>query len=186
MSIEDSIRRHITEIEKLRDSFLSTRYGPQPDLYDQRDIDKVRASDWSVWRFLRTEKYNFEAALDRLDKSLRWRREMQINDWRDSDVCKEFYECGGLFAYNCDKEGTPVIFMRIKVNLKVAKLSKYIKNFMTYTIDRVDQRSNQNGFAIVFDLTDAGIRNADLDLCSYLITILRFYFPEGLNLITNY
>ena len=183
MPIAESIQRHITEVQKLRESFLKTRYAQEPDLYDPRDIDKVRLNDWTVWRFLRTEKYNMESAFDKLDKCMRWRKEMGMNDREDRGAPKEFYECGGIFSYNWDKEGTPVIFMRIKVNLKVAKLNKYIKEFMAYTIDRVDQRSNENGFAIVFDLTDAGIRNADLDLCSYLVTILRFYFPEGLNLI---
>lgn len=180
MSIIESMERHSSEVKKLRESFLQTRYQKVPELYDERDIRKVRENDWTVYRFLRTEKYNFETALEKLDKCMKWRKDMQMNDRQDSDAPKEFYECGGIFAHNWDREGTTVIFMRIKVNMKVQKLNKYIKDFMTYTIEKVDQNNNENGFIIVFDLTDAGIRNADLDLCSYLITILRFYYPEGI------
>ena len=181
MSFKELMANSSSEVQKLRDTFLSTRYERAPDLYDERDIEKVIHNDWTVFRFLLTDQFKFDSALDKLDKCMKWRKEMQMNDRQDSDAPKEFYECGGIFTYNWDREGTTVIFMRIKVNLKVAKLNKYIKDFMTYTIEKVDHQNNENGFVLVFDLTDAGIRNADLDLCSYLITILRFYYPEGMN-----
>ncbi|XP_054156832.1 motile sperm domain-containing protein 2-like [Oppia nitens] len=180
MSIKESIKRHRNEVQELRHCFLTERYAKQPELYDECDIQKLRSTDWPVWRFLRTERYNAETALEKLDRCLRWRRESDINYKRGEDVPKEFYEIGGMFTYNEDRDGTCVIYMRIKVNLKIARLNRYIKDFMTFVIDRVDQRTNESGFVVLIDLTDAGLRNADLDLCSHLIHVLRFYFPEAL------
>jgi hypothetical protein len=85
-----------------------------------------------------------------------------------------------MFPFNCDKDGISVIFLRIRVNLKIPKLSTHIKDFIAYILNKIDQQNNENGFVLVFDLTDAGIRNADLDLCFYLISLLRHYFPEGM------
>ena len=73
-----------------------------------------------------------------------------------------------------------MIFMRVKVNLKAPKITKYIKEFIAGIVARIDEANNENGFVLVFDFTDAGLRNVDLDMLSYIISLLRYCYPEGL------
>ncbi len=184
MKVKDSILRNKELIIKVRENFLE-RYEENKEFYDEIDVEKIKNNDWSVWRFLRPEKYNPDSALEKLDKAMQWRKEFNINFRKESDIPKEFFEVGGMFPFNCDKDGISVIFLRIRVNLKIPKLNSYIKDFIAYIINKIDEQTNENGFVLVFDLTDAGIRNADLDLCSYLISLLRHYFPEGMSNLIN-
>jgi hypothetical protein len=180
MKVKDSIIRNKELINKVRENFLE-RYEKCKESYDEIDIQNIKSNDWSVWRFLRPEKYNPETALEKLDNAMKWRKEFNINFRKEFDIPKEFFEVGEMFPFNCDKDGISVIFLRIRVNLKIPKLNSYIKDFIAYTLNKVDEQTNENGFVLVFDLTDAGIRNADLDLCFYLISLLRQYFPEGMS-----
>lgn len=176
MSVKDSLLKNTDFVNQIRESFLN-RYEKNKELYDEMDIQKIKKDDWTVRRFLRSENNNSVKALEKLDKAMKWRKVCP----KETDIPKEFFEVGGMFPFNCDRTGTSVIFMRIRVNLKVPKLNNLVKDFIAYTIKKVDEQENENGFALVLDLTDAQISNADLDLCSYLIFILRMYFPDGMS-----
>ena len=48
------------------------------------------------------------------------------------------------------------------------------------TLEQLDQKSKGNGFAVVMDMSGAGIGNADMGMAKFMITVMRNYFPGSL------
>lgn len=54
---------------------------------------------------------------------------------------------------------------------------------MTYHIYQVDDSVNGESWAVIFDLTNTGWNNYDIDLLMYFLTLLREYFPVNLDYV---
>ena len=64
---------------------------------------------------------------------------------------------------------------------KYPELDKLLKTFLAYQINKIDTECNDALFswAIVFDCTDIGFGDVQVDMMKFLITVLEDYFPCG-------
>ena len=174
------------EIESMRKQILShlEDLGDEvDDHYNKCDLDWLLdpQKPHQIERFIISAIVSKVDAFDLIKKCLLWRKEVNIMSMKDESFPSEFYSKGGLFRYKEDAVGTPMIYMRIKMIKKYPELDKHLKNFLAYQISRLDSSSNDDLFSwgIVFDCTDIGIANVQIDMMKYLITVLKDYFPAG-------
>ena len=158
--------------------------GPDVDnYYNQCDIDWLLDPDkpHQLERYIITAKTRRVDAFDLIRRCLRWRREINLMSLTDASFPSEFYSKGGLFRYKEDRGGRPVLHMRIKMIKKYPELDKLLKTFLAYQINKIDTECNDALFswAIVFDCTDIGFGDVQVDMMKFLITVLEDYFPCG-------
>lgn len=146
------------------------------DVYYKEDYERILIDDWFVKRFLIASRRKKEEAFEMIKKSLAWRKEVDLRSLLDYSFPIEFYKIGGLFIYEKDKQDNTVIYMRIFLHQKIPELDPFVKKFLIHTINKADIISKGN-VALVFDLTNAGYANVDLEFLKYLIFINSNYFP---------
>ena len=149
-------------------------------------MNRIRTNDWYVKRFLLARRRNVDEAYEMMRNTMRWRQEFGLPTMKDSDFPIEFFKVGGLFAYEKDKSGNVVIYLRIRMHRKIPELADPIKKFLMHIVNKTDTEVDGNGIAIVFDCSGAGYSNMDLDFLTFLITAGNSYFPVGLKYILVY
>lgn len=120
-------------------------------------------------------------------ETMRWRKinlwDLSEGDVKDYHFPIEFFLVSTLFAYEPDKNNYMTLYIRIAMHRKVKELEKFTKAFFLHTYDKVDRASGQQGIALIFDLTNAGYRNLDLDYLRFLIDYGVKYCPVGVKYI---
>ena len=130
---------------------------------------------------------NQEDAFDLVLKTLTWRKETKMSTLSDEHFPSEFFRKGGLFVYKEDSNGTPLLYMRVKGIRKCTDLDDLLKLFIAYQISKIDTHSGQLfSWGILFDCTDIGFANVQIDLIRFLITVLKDYFPCGIKYVIVY
>ncbi|KAH9494222.1 Motile sperm domain-containing protein 2 [Dermatophagoides farinae] len=173
-------------VAKIRQRFFENEWPKNAESYCEQDIERVRNSEWFVKRYLLQSRRNVEDAYELLISALRWRKEINFPNLDAKYFPREFFEIGGLFSYEPDRQGNPVIYLRIRMHKKIKDLEHFVKLFLFYTINRVDLESGENGCTIVFDCSGAGYSNMDLDLLKSLIDVAFKYFPYCIRLVIVY
>ncbi|KAI1286639.1 Motile sperm domain-containing protein 2 [Halotydeus destructor] len=176
-------------IGRIREKFLD-QVDQERELYDEEDIAKnVRNSDFFIQRFLIktiNESSHEDECLDKLKKCFKWRKETVVS-LSDQSFPHEFYQTGGLFIYEQDKDGTPLLYMRIRLIKKSSELEEHMKRFLLYKINVIDSLASKlQSWGVVFDCSGIGFANVQLDMMRFLITTLREYFPCGVKYICVY
>ncbi|CAG2168704.1 unnamed protein product [Oppiella nova] len=85
-----------------------------------------------------------------------------------------------------DKEGRPIAYLRVKIYKSFPKFSDYFKQFFIHIINNIDTQREENGWAMVWDLTGAGPSNWDLSMIRFVISSFRLYFPKGMQYLVIY
>src|SRR5690242_10700677 len=72
-SVDSALHGESSEelIDAVRHNILA-KVSKNQDLYDPRDLDRVRENEWAVKRFLLDRKGNVEEATDMLNETLIW------------------------------------------------------------------------------------------------------------------
>ena len=176
-SVRDEVNKHIKE--------LGNRVY---DHYNQCDIDWLLdpKKPFQLERFAISAIGSRVNSIDLITRCLAWRKESKIMSLKDTSFPSEFYSMAGIFSYSYDSTGTPMLYMRVKMIKKYPDLDHHLKSFLAYQISRMDSSSNKDLFSwsILFDCTDIGIANVQLDIMKYLITVLNDYFPCGGEFLT--
>lgn len=174
---------HSQLIKNVRERFLG-HFEEHRDFYDDQDVDKnVRNSDFFIERFIYGHNADEEKCLELLKDCMKFRKESVVH-LTDNSFPREFFETGGLFLYKKDIEGHHMLYMRIKMIRKMNELEEHMKSFLVHNIEKADSKSSQLlSWAIVFDCSDIGIANVQIDILKYLIHVLRDYFPCGVKYI---
>src|SRR5579885_1395090 len=61
-------------IEEVRNKVINEIYPSEPQLFDLRDIERLKKYDWAVARFLLQSYLKSDVALQRLVEALKWRK----------------------------------------------------------------------------------------------------------------
>lgn len=171
-------------IEEVRAKFLEEA-AANPDLYDPSDIELARNDDWQIERFILRKK-SADAAVEMIKGTLRWRRETNMPQLKDTDFPEEFFKIGGMFGFETDLEGNGVVYLRVRLHRKIKELEQFVKLFMMHTVNKMDMAMNGKGISVVFDCSGAGISNLDMDIIWFLVESLIKYYPYGLKHILVY
>ena len=154
-------------------------------LYDQRDVDNVKNNDLYVRQFIRNTESLAETA-DRLHESLKWRKECGIRDVLEETFPRWVWERGAVFYHNVDKDGKKLLFVKVKEHKKDANLLPEVKRFFAYHLETQYNEDPHSQITLVFDMSDAGLSNLDMDLIKFVITSFKIYYPSLLNVMLIY
>ena len=174
-----------SSIERVRKRFLDDyrkkiNHG-QSNCYDPNDIENlVQHSNYHISRFLCKEDNDEDKALEALKYSLEWMRQFNLNSLTDESFPREFYSTAGVFRYKTDADGVHLLFMRIQMVKSLPEIEEYIKAFVAYQIKKLDfSLQTLCSWAIVFDCSNIGLSNVQLDLMKFLINYLKDVLPCG-------
>jgi hypothetical protein len=175
----------VAAVQQIRDQFLS-EFEQNSSLYIERDIEMIK-SDYFIRRFLYPHDLDPSSAYEQFRTWMAWRKEMGFEDATDTRFPQEFYQIGALFPYMTDRDGTLLLYMRFKVYKKLDILVDPIKKFLTYHIDKLDQKGGkERSWAVIFDTRGAGIAQVDFDMLIFLIRTVKQYYPWGLKYVAVY
>ncbi|KAJ1867375.1 phosphatidylinositol transfer protein csr1 [Coemansia sp. RSA 989] len=145
-----------------------------------------------VLRFLRARKWDVDAAMQMLHKTLQWRVGQAIDEivfYGESLLHYHTMQTGLAFACAKDKLENPVYVVRVRVNLARNRNIQAIKRFLCWQIETSQLLASGQAdgrVTIVFDMTDFTRENIDLKLVRTLITLLTSYYPETLGMLLLY
>lgn len=172
-------------IDETRD-LLRERFQDRPESFYKFDIDLILSDDWSVSRFLLRCRLNPERAVDLMEASSKFRREFKMGETRLSHFPAEIHEVGGIFKYAPDRVGNTTLWMRAKHHRRCELINYIMKQFILCVMEQCDKESRGRGVAVIFDLSDCGLRNADPSFLFWLLHSFRSYCPKGLSYIIVY
>lgn len=176
---------HPQLIERTRE-LLKRRYAERPDSFYQFDIDLILHDDWSVSRYLLRCRLDPERSVDLMEASGKFRKEFKMGETRLSDFPSEIHEVGGIFQYAPDRVGNTTLWMRAKHHRRSNEMNYIMKQFILCVLEQCDKAVKGRGVAVVFDLSDCGIRNADPTFLYWLLNSFRSFCPKGLSYILVY
>lgn len=131
-------------VRELRDRIL-TECQLNEGLYAKKDIEKCKHDQWFVERFLLRQKLDLDKAFDMLKRTMRFKNESLAHSIRREDWPAEFYQVGGLFAYEEDRKGNKMLYIRLKIHRKIPEIQLVLQAFLFHNIDYLDELANGKG-----------------------------------------
>ena len=98
----------------------------------------------------------------------------------------EYINDGLMYPRGRDVDGKTVFIFRSKLYVRGTRNLDDLKKCFLYWIERIIREANDDLVTIVFDLTDAGLSNVDMDYTKYIINTFKNYYPCSLNYILIY
>ncbi|KAJ3271696.1 hypothetical protein HDU76_011005, partial [Blyttiomyces sp. JEL0837] len=170
---EDGLRMHKEFKERLPSIFESLNGVPLKG-------EKEWADDACLVRYLKATHFKFEESVDRLQKTLQWRRE-----YRPTEITSEEIEpeatTGKQFYTGFDKQGRPILFLVPAV--QNTKTYERQLRFVVYCLEKgislmpngVDQ------FTLVIDYENMSMFNATpASVSKKFLEIVGGHYPERL------
>lgn len=169
-------------VHQVKDLFME-QYKKQPELYYEEDVKLVENLQFILQRCLISKGKNVKDSFNMLDNMLKWRKEQTIRELTDQDFPVEYFTTGTSFLYETDKYGNRTLYIRTQLLRAVPELKASLKQFIAYLMYQIDDCVKGESFAVVFDLTNTGWNNYDIDLLMYFLTLLKEYFPVNVDYV---
>lgn len=98
----DVLAERVAELKGL----FAREFDQNQDTYDKRDFDRFMDTedDWFARRWIIYQR-DVPIAFEMLKDTMRWRKELGLNDLSYEDFPREFFECGCVFEYGQDRKG---------------------------------------------------------------------------------
>jgi len=143
-----------------------------------------------ILRFLRARKFDVDQAFEMLYNMLKFRSEFQsigVNVLNPS-MCENELKTGKSFFYSYDKEGRPVCYIRTALHDPSQTDSLENQRYCVLMMEYGKKLLTPPGetVTIVFDMTNAAIKNLDLKSVQFMVATLQSYYPESLGRILVY
>ncbi|RWS07166.1 motile sperm domain-containing protein 2-like protein [Dinothrombium tinctorium] len=169
-------------VDRIKEKIMED-VAANPDSYDKKDVEKLTSTSY-IRRYMERQKGEEDKTVDMMKKVLKKRKEANWSEEDESVVPIEFYKIGACFIYNEDKEGNPVLYMRVKFYRMIPELRKPMEDFVVWMMYKADEmgakKGEEYGWTIVFDLTGVSMAQYDLPELLFLIQTFIDYFPAGL------
>jgi hypothetical protein len=172
-------------IEETR-RLLKRKYLKRPESFYPSDYERMLNDDWTVSRFLLRCRLQPKRAAKLMEQCGKFRHEYRMGVSKLSDFPIEFHRAGGLFRYAPDRVGNETLYMRVRMHKRVPELSQIMREFILCCLEECDRANNGRGTAVIFDLTNCGLQNADPGFLFWLVYSFRNYCPKGLSYIIIY
>ncbi|KAH6938172.1 hypothetical protein HPB50_007344 [Hyalomma asiaticum] len=152
-------------------------------LYHPKDVQRIRENDDLCRRYVRHKELDIPAALTWAKNSLRWRKQSGINDATEECFPMEFFHAGTLVPYNTDKFGSHVLTLRVKNHRKDSSVVDEMRKYFAFFMDKIIFEKDSLRVTVVFDCTDAGVSNVDMELVKFVVTVFKELYPWALGYI---
>ncbi|KAI8391583.1 CRAL-TRIO domain-containing protein [Radiomyces spectabilis] len=167
------------KLQKLREYMESIML---PETHEYYPNEKGFLTDGTLKRYMRARKWDYEAAKNMLENSVKWRRDYRPDEI-DPDYIRPESETGKMYFNGFDKCGRPIWIMRPRLqNSKDG--DRQIKNIV-FSLERgirlmPDKVEN---LAIIVDFKDSSAsHNPSVATCKKFLDILGNHYPERLGI----
>lgn len=171
-------------VTQLRELFFKEHAASiEKGSYDERDVERVRTDDEYLSCFIRSFYHdsNMDVVLTKLDTVLTFRKTIGLNDLTLESFPADFEERQVLYWHGVDKENRKILLVKVARHKKGVDTEE-MKRFVAWKLEQHHQQQLGVRIVVIYDFTDAGIMNMDLDLVRFIITCLTTYFPGILHL----
>ncbi|XP_050975301.1 motile sperm domain-containing protein 2 [Labeo rohita] len=175
-----------SKIEETRQRFKSEYVEESKDKYDSRDVERLFKDDALVEGYLTWRNFVVEDTLKMIDESLQWRKEFNLNDLTESSIPRWMFESGAVYLHGYDKEGNKLFWFRVKLHVKDAKSILDKKRYVAFWLERYAKREPGMPLTVVFDMSESGLSNIDMDFVKYIINCFKVYYPKFLSKMIMY
>ncbi|XP_040912816.1 motile sperm domain-containing protein 2 [Toxotes jaculatrix] len=169
------------KIEETRQRFKNEFLQDSVDKYDSRDVERLQTDDSLVEGYLTWRLYVVADALKMIDESFQWRKEFGVNDLTESTIPRWMFETGAVYLHGYDKEGNKLFWFKVKLHVKDAKTTLDKKKYVAFWLERYAKKEPGMPLTVVFDMTESGIGNIDMDFVKYIINCFKVYYPKFLS-----
>lgn len=169
-------------VHQVRDMFLE-EYKQNPDLYYEEDMRLVKEMKFLLQRCIISKKKNVKDSYAMLVAMCRWRKEQKLRELTDQDFPAEYCVVGASFLYEPDKFGNRTVYVRTGLVKTIPELKASFKLYMAYLMYKIDDCEDGKTWSVIFDLTNTGWNNYDIDLLMHFLTLLKEYFPVNVDYV---
>ncbi|XP_062982467.1 motile sperm domain-containing protein 2 [Elgaria multicarinata webbii] len=170
-------------ISETRKRFEAEYILAKTDKYDSRDVEKLQQDDTYVDNFLIWRHDVVDDTLKMIDESFQWRKEYAVHDLTESSLPTRLFDAGALFLHGYDKEGYKIFWFKVKLHTKDPKTQFLKKKLVAFWLERYAKREHGKPLTVVFDMSETGISNIDMDFVRYIIGCFKVYYPNYLSKI---
>lgn len=172
-------------VERTRD-LLKERYEKDPEKFYKQDVDLILSDDWTMSRFLLRCRLDPDRSIDLVEAAAGFRKEFKMGQTMLRHFPAEIHQVGGIFQYAPDRVGNQTLWMRAKYHRRSSEMNHIMKQFILCVMEQCDKASQGRGVAVIFDLSECGLKNADPTFLYWLLSSFRNYCPKGLSYILVY
>ncbi|XP_019750926.1 motile sperm domain-containing protein 2 [Hippocampus comes] len=169
------------KIEQTRERFNNEFLKDSSDKYDLRDVDRLQKDNSMVEGYLMWRLYVVDDALKMIDESFQWRKEYGVNDLSESSIPRWMFETGAVFLHGYDKEGNKLFWFKVKLHVKDAKTIIDKKKYVAFWLERNVKKEPGMPLTVVFDMSESGLSNIDMDFVKYVVNCFKVYYPKLLS-----
>ncbi|KAM8749419.1 motile sperm domain-containing protein 2 [Acanthopagrus schlegelii] len=169
------------KIEETRQRFKNEFLQDSTDKYDSRDVERLLQDDAVVEGYLTWRIYVVDDALKMIDESFQWRKEFGVNDLSESTIPRWMFETGAVFLHGYDKEGNKLFWFKVKLHVKDAKTILDKKKYVAFWLERYAKKEPGMPLTVVFDMSESGLSNIDMEFVKYIINCFKVYYPKFLS-----
>ncbi|XP_020863061.1 motile sperm domain-containing protein 2 isoform X1 [Phascolarctos cinereus] len=170
-------------VSETRRRFEAEYLADKSDKYDSRDVEKLQQDDTWVESFLCWRHDVVDETLKMIDESFQWRKEFAVNDLSESTLPKWLFEVGAVYLHGYDKEGNKLFWFRVKFHTKDNKTILDKKKLVAFWLERYAKRENGKPLTVMFDMSETGLSNIDMDIVRFIINCFKVYYPKYLTKI---
>ncbi|KAI4898787.1 hypothetical protein NFI96_026047 [Prochilodus magdalenae] len=170
-----------SKIRETRQRFKEEYVRDSTDKYDSRDVERLMKEDMLVDGYLTWRQFVVDDALKMIDESFQWRKEFSVNDLTESSIPRWMFETGAVYLHGYDKEGNKLFWFNVKLHVKDAKTTLDKKRYVAFWLERYAKREPGMPLTVVFDMSESGLSNIDMDFVKYIINCFKVYYPKFLS-----
>uniref|UniRef100_A0A8B9GM16 Motile sperm domain containing 2 n=1 Tax=Astyanax mexicanus TaxID=7994 RepID=A0A8B9GM16_ASTMX len=163
-----------------------SNFSDSSDKYDSRDVDRLQKDDALVDGYLTWRQFVVDDALKMIDESFQWRKEFNLNDLTESSIPRWMFETGAVYLHGYDKEGNKLFWFKVKLHVKDAKTIHDKKRYVAFWLERYAKREPGMPLTVVFDMSESGIGNIDMEFVKYIISCFKVFYPKFLSKMIMY
>lgn len=157
--------------------------------YHEKDLERLRKDNLWVRAFFKHGLEDTHKTASVINESLTWRKQFGANDLLASDKYpfdEKLLLKGQLFFRNKDKNGYPILFLRLKYYKKDQASAEQIQKFVAYFLEKAYTFSLNNPIVFCFDMTDAGYGNTDVEMTKFVVNCCKTYYAGLVDYVLTY
>lgn len=147
--------------------------------YSKQYYDEIMNQEppYTCWRFIVHCSNNPDSAVSTIKEALLFHHKNQLDDLDPSKFAKEFWHLTPIVKCGRDKAGNQVLYIVGKQYRKPdSRIKDLVRRFTLLVLFQWD-RQNRDSMAqitLIFDSSDTGFQNVDLDFMAWLISVRDF------------
>lgn len=169
------------KFENIKKDFLE-KYKSQINslTYHKLDIERIKNDNEWIKAFYKHSNENNDKTVAMIHEVLSWRQEFEANNLLVPGKVpfpEELLKRGALFMKNEDINCIPMLHFIVKTHKKDQYPQMHVFKFIAYFFERAYKFNVDDPIVLLFDMTDAGYANLDMEMIKFVVNCLKTYYP---------